>query len=71
MRKSNPTVAKNNLYEVIGADGSILLSRTGSYLKHGEQIELTPTEAETLLGAGLVKEVIASHQETHEENKEQ
>lgn len=68
MRKSNP---KNNLYEVIGADGSILLSRTGTYLKHGEQIELTPTEAETLLGAGLVKEVKSSHQETYEENKEQ
>jgi len=71
MRKSNPPVEKNNLYEVIGADGSILLSRTGEFLKHGEQIELTPDEAQTLLGAGLVKEVRTSHQEIHEENKEQ
>lgn len=48
---------KVNLFRVIGADDSIYLSREQKYLKHGQQIALTPQEAELLLAAGLVEKV--------------
>ena len=49
------------LYKVVGADDSIYLSRTGEYLKRGQQIQLTDSEAELLLGLNLVEKVEASY----------
>lgn len=60
MRRNN--TSNNNgktVYEVIGTDDSIYLSREDRYLKNGEELELMPAEAEMLLAAGLVQEKTA------------
>lgn len=46
---------KEKLYEVIGEDGSIYLSRTSCYLKKGQVIALTPQEAELLIAGRLIQ----------------
>ena len=68
MAKNKP---KPNLFEVIAKDDSIFLKRTGKYLKCGEQVELTPEEAEMLLGAELVREVKVSYQQPIEEEPQE
>lgn len=68
MAKNKP---KATLYEVIAPDDSIFLKRTGKYLKRGEQVELTPEEVETLLGAELISEVENTHQQPIEEEQQE
>lgn len=55
----NKHVPMQDLWKVIGTDGSIYLKRENRYLTHGEQLVLEPHEAETLLAAGLVEKVQA------------
>lgn len=62
MSKSN----KQPIYQVVGSDNSVFLKRTGQYLKFGDLIELTPEEAELLVGENLVREVTPQHQDIDE-----
>jgi len=69
MSKANKTQDGSGmtLYKVVGADDSIYLSRTGEYLKRDQQIQLTDSEAELLLGLNLVEKIEASYKTPFEQ----